>query len=103
MVIERLKRLPKEVKIRASNNCLSITEHDDKLFIAWRTAPFHFASTKTKMYVMSSVDDGENWDFEYEVELGADVREPYLVETNGRFFLYFFQGGTDPIAFQPNR
>ena len=99
MIIKRFNGLPKEVKIKASNNCLSIAEFDGKLFIAWRTAPFHFASSKTKMYVMSSVDDGENWDFEYEIELGADVREPYLVETAGRFFLYFFQAGTDPIQF----
>lgn len=51
------------------------------------------------MYVMSSMDDGQTWEYEYEIELGADVREPYLVETAGRFFLYFFQAGTDPIAF----
>jgi len=90
MVISRLKRLPNEVKIKASNNCLSIANYDGRLFIAWRSAPFHFASKKTKMFVMSSADDGENWDFEYKIELGADVREPYLVETEGRFFLYFF-------------
>jgi len=101
-VISRFKRLPKEVRIEASNNCLSIAEFDGKLFIAWRTAPFHFASKKTKMYVMSSSDDGENWEYEHEIELGADVREPYLVETAGHFYLYFFQAGTDPIAFQPN-
>jgi len=102
IVIGHFKGLPKEVKIKASNNCLSIAEFDDKLFIAWRSAPFHFASSKTKMYVMSSIDDGENWTYEYEVELGADVREPYLVETAGHFYLYFFQAGTDPIQFKPN-
>lgn len=96
-MISRLKHLPKEVKIKASNNCISIAEYKGKLFIAWRSAPFHFASTKTKMYVMSSEDDGENWDFELEISLGADVREPYLVNTQGRFILYFFQAGTDPI------
>jgi len=102
IVISRFKRLPKEIKIRSSNNCLSISEFDGKLFIAWRTAPFHFASVKTKMYVMSSIDDGESWEYEHEIELEADVREPYLVETAGHFYLYFFQAGTDPIAFQPN-
>lgn len=96
-MIARFHNLPKEVKIEASNNCLSIAEFDGKLFIAWRTAPFHFASKKTKMYVMSSEDDGITWVYEHVIELGADVREPYLVETDNRFFLYFFQAGTDPI------
>lgn len=84
-----------------SNNCLSIESFEGKLFLAWRTAPDHFASTQTKMYIMSSSDQGTTWTKEHEIALGTDVREPYLVSFGGQLHFYFFQAGTDPLAFQP--
>lgn len=54
------------------------------------------------MYIMSRENNGEKWFYEHVIELGSDVREPYLLVVQGRLFLYFFQAGTDPIAFEPN-
>ena len=50
----------------------------------------HFASKKTKIYIMSSKDDGITWVKENEIELGSDAREPFLLEVGGKFFFYFF-------------
>lgn len=46
--------LPEGVDILHSNNCLSIATYQDSLYIAWRSAPMHFASSKTKIFIMSS-------------------------------------------------
>lgn len=67
--------------------------------MGWRTGPFHFASSKAMLYIASSLDDGVTWEKEHEIYLATDVREPYFLEINGRFFFYFIVTGTDPIAF----
>lgn len=83
-----------------SNNNLDVTRHDGRVFLATRKAPNHFASTETRLFVFSSVDERQ-WDFEAEVHLGSDVREPRLLSLKGRLFLYFAQLGTDPVNFEP--
>jgi hypothetical protein len=47
---------------------------DGLLFIGWRSAPFHFASTQTSIYIMSSPDMGQTWQFENKIHLGSDAR-----------------------------
>ncbi len=102
MLVSKGVRLPEEVKIEASNNCLGWIKHDDTLFLGWRTGPYHFASSATKIYIMSSTNNGKSWDFEAEIYSGRDMREPYFISINGNLFFYFFEAGTNPIAFQPH-
>ena len=85
----------------ASNANVDITFHDGRLFMAWRTAPYHFADEGARMFVISSSDEGATWDFEHELALGSDVREPRFLSFEGMLQLIFFQGGTDPLAFEP--
>ena len=72
--------------------------------MGFRTAPTHFASKKTKMYVISSRDNGtRSWDFEMEISMGADMREPnFFIGANNTLHFTYFEAGTNPIAFQPH-
>ena len=94
-------RLPAEVRPKAANNNVDINLHDDRLFIAWRTAKTHYADADVMMYVMSSDNGGQWWSFETSVALQSDVREPRLLSIGGRLFLYFFEAGDNPIRFEP--
>lgn len=89
------------VLTNAANNNVAIELYDGQLFLAWRTAPTHFASTDAELHVVSSTDNGASWTLEHSVALGSDVREPNLFVLGGVLWLTFFQAGTDPYAFEP--
>lgn len=93
--------LPSEVETQTSNNNLDIVFHNNRLFLAWRTAPNHFASELTEIFIVSSSDDGETWDFEHRVDIDSDMREPRLLSYQNELQLIFFQAGTNPFAFEP--
>jgi len=63
--------------------------------------PDHFASTETEIYIISSTDWGQTWDFEHRLYMGSDMREPFFIEFNGILIFSFFQAGTDPLEFSP--
>lgn len=92
--------LPAEVVPQQANNNLDVSWHDGRLFLAFRTAPDHFASEATELYVVSSADE-TNWRYEGRFALGTDVREPQLVSWNGELHLYFAVLGTNALAFEP--
>ncbi len=93
--------LPDQVKCMDSNNNLDIISFDGRLFMGFRTAPDHFAGKKTMLYIVSSTDQGETWDYEAEVFMGSDMREPKFLAVGGKLMFYFFQAGTNRFAFQP--
>jgi hypothetical protein len=92
--------LDKNIKIQKSNNNVSICLSNGKIYIAFRTGPFHFASKKTGLYVISS-KDLLNWDKEFDYFDKRDVREPLLIEINDTLHLYFFSSGTKITSFKP--
>lgn len=94
------ENLPENVKVQQANNNLDIVKHEDRIFFAFRTAPNHFASSETVMYVLSSVDE-KTWEFETEIKMGTDLREPRFLLYNGRLFLYFAVLGSNPVKFEP--
>lgn len=94
--------LPAEAApVLRSNNNVDIAFHDGRLFLAWRTAPTHFASTETRMHLISSGDRGATWLHERTFALESDVREPLFLSYQGTLRFHFFQGGTNPTAFEP--
>lgn len=93
--------LPGEVAPQPANNNLDVERFDGRLFLAWRTAPTHFASADTVMYVVSSGDGGATWAFEASVALGTDVREPNFVVTGDTLHLLFAVLGDNPLDFAP--
>ena len=94
-------RLPVEFNINRSNNNVAIAMHEGLLFMAWRSAPTHFASSNTKMYVMSSPDLGQTWNAEKVIDLQTDVREPFLISVKGKLILQFFEAGNRAFHFEP--
>jgi hypothetical protein len=95
--------LPPEVTPMASNNNCAIEMVEGRLFLAFRTAPVHFASPRARMYVVSSADLGRTWAFEMVVAGGADAREPCFISIGGKLIFQWFDAGTDALAFEPRR
>ena len=94
------ENIPKEIVIQRGNNNLDLTRFGDRFYFAFRTAPTHFASKKTKLYVLSTADR-KSWRLEFEVHLGTDMREPRFAALDDRLFFYFFEAGKNPLGFQP--
>jgi len=93
--------LPAETDPQHSNNNLDVIRHTDgRVYLAWRTAPDHFAGPETIMYVVSSEDE-ETWEYETEVELGTDVREPGFLSFGDELIFYFTVLGTNRFTFEP--
>ncbi|MFO0567528.1 MAG: hypothetical protein U0263_17855 [Polyangiaceae bacterium] len=92
--------MPKQVVSQTSHNNLDIVWFGGRLYFAFRTAPHHFAGTKSVLYVVST-EDQRSWRYEAKVSLGRDVREPRFLPVGGRLFLYFAVLGTNPLAFEP--
>lgn len=85
-----------------SNNNLDACLLGSELFLAFRTAPTHFASRRARIELLSR-DEGGPWRHETSVVLGRDVREPRLVVFGERLLLYFFTAGVRPTRFEPDR
>lgn len=92
--------LPGGLPIQPANNNLDVVRHGEEVFLAFRTAPNHFASGLARLFVLRSVDQN-NWEYETEFYFGTDLREPRLLSFNGRLFLYFAQLGDNPLDFSP--
>ncbi len=92
--------LPIDVKCQKSNNNVSISIFNNRLYVAFRTGPTHFASKKTGMYVISTAD-GSSWRKEMEFFVGRDFREPFLIPIDGKMHFYCFGAGTKMTAFEP--
>ncbi len=94
--------LPAGLPVQRANNNVDLVRHGDDVFMAFRTAPFHFASDKAEVIVLRRGADGK-WLTEKRIHLGRDLREPRLFSFKGRLLLYFFSGGTHPLRFEPDR
>jgi hypothetical protein len=95
--------IPPEARVQPSNNNLDLEHFEDRLFLAWRTGPTHFADSKVELHVVSSIDGGETWEHETTIAIGADLREPRFVSLGGTLHLYYFEAGADFYAFRPKR
>lgn len=94
------EQLPEGVKPMRSNNNIDLALHHGRYYVAFRTAPTHFASAKTRIYVISSTNMS-TWRLEHDIFLKADMREPRFLVINDKLILYFFEGGTSMFKFEP--
>jgi len=94
------KVLPERIMIQKANNNLDLVFFKGKFYHAFRTAPSHFASKKTVLYVVSS-NDRKTWKYETEYSYQKDIREPRFTILGDSLLLYFFIGGTKPLKFEP--
>jgi hypothetical protein len=86
-----------------SNNNLDVTIWNGRVWLAWRTAPTHFASSKARFEVASADSIDGPWHHETTVSVGADLRESCFVEWDGRLHLYLMELGTHPLKYEPCR
>jgi hypothetical protein len=93
--------LPSNVILEASNNNCDIAIYDKRLFLGFRTAPTHFASSEAAQYVVSSANDGATWQLEREFRMYTDLREPKFLNFGGKLRYHYFQAGSDPVQFTP--
>jgi hypothetical protein len=98
-VLVRFPEGPAHIATQTSNNNLDVAEFRGRTFLAWRTAPTHFASSATEILVASEGPDG--FRLEGRFARGTDLREPRLLALGDRLLLYFAVLGTDPLAFEP--
>lgn len=92
--------MPAGVVSQDSHNNLDVIWYQNRIFFAFRTAPSHFASDETVLYLVSSVDQ-QSWSLEASFHLNTDLREPRFLSFDGRLFLYFAVLGYQPTAFEP--
>jgi len=94
--------LPPGLRVGRSNNNLDVIHYDQRLFLAWRTAPIHFASADAAIHIVVSDDTGATWQHETTIEMQRDVREPRFVSWRGRLLVYWFSAGTTTARFEPD-
>lgn len=92
--------IPENINCRNSNNNIDLVRFNGRYYCAFRTAPTHFASKKTVIYIISSTDL-KSWKKETEFFVNADMREPRFIEFNNQLHFYFFEGGTKMFKFEP--
>jgi len=91
--------LPAEVRLQDANNNLDVASFEGATWLAFRTAPTHFASADAVLHVMS--DDGSGWTWRGSFTEGTDVREPRLLAWEGQLWFAYAVLGDDPMAFEP--
>ncbi|XP_023330192.1 uncharacterized protein LOC111702671 [Eurytemora carolleeae] len=101
LLISKNKTLAVEAVNMESNNNVAAKLFRGRLYVGWRTAPVHFASVETRLHIVSSGNNGSTWEYEQTIFLGSDLREPFFVEAEGNLLFYFFQGGSNPLDFEP--
>lgn len=92
--------IPPDLEVMPASNNLDVIRHGGRVFLAWRTAPDHFASADALIHVVSSADEVE-WEHGATFNVGRDLREPRFLELQGTLLLYMTVLGTDPLAFAP--
>jgi hypothetical protein len=91
------------LEVGASNNNVDIEYFESRLYMGFRTSENHFASKDTRMVVMASADDGVSWELELEISMETDLREPRLLSFLGQLQFIFFEGGSNPLKFEPQK
>ncbi len=92
--------MPKECKIQKSNNNVDLIRYNERYYLAFRTAPSHFPSKKSVLYLLSS-EDFQNWKLEKTFFYRKDLREPrFFVFKDTLYFLFFTLKGSN-IKFSP--
>lgn len=94
------ENLPEQVKSLKAHNNLDVAFFKGRYYVAFRTAPSHFASPKVRIYILSTTDF-TTWQYEQEFCLKSDMREPRFFQNNDTLFFTFFKAGTNMFRFQP--
>ena len=100
IIISSPKKMKFDLEFGDSNNCVDIIK-DDKYYLAFRSAPTHFASSDAKIHVMSS-ENLSVWTHEKSFDFGNDLREPRFILSDD-LRLYFVELGKKWYGFEPKQ
>lgn len=92
--------LPADANVQVSHNNLDAIAYQGAIFLAYRSAPSHFASTETKLTVLRTTDL-RSFTTEATFQFQRDLREPSFLVIGNQLHLYFATLGTDPSRFEP--
>jgi hypothetical protein len=92
--------LPAEAPAQTSNNNLDVVRFGGRVYLAFRSGPYHFASPEVRIHVVSSEDE-VSWRYEHTFSRTTDLREPRWLEVGGTLFLYLAELGTNRLDFEP--
>jgi len=87
-------------ELQTANNNLDVVRHAGRVYLAWRSAPTHFASAEVVMNVASSEDE-KTWRHEASFRMKRDLREPRLLSFGEHLFLYVSRLGDNAFDFAP--
>lgn len=87
-------------EVQTANNNLDVVRHQGRVYLAWRSAPSHFASANVVLNVASSEDE-RTWRHEASFRLKHDLREPRLLSLGDKLLLYVSRLGDSAFAFEP--
>lgn len=86
--------------VQNANNNLDVVRHQGRVYLAFRSAPTHFASSEVVLNVVSTEDE-QSFRYETSFRLGRDLREPRFLSLGDKLFLYVARLGSDPFDFEP--
>ena len=86
--------------VQTANNNLDVVRHQGRVYLAWRSAPSHFASAEVVINVVSSQDE-QTWRYETHFSMKRDLREPRLLSLGDKLLLYVARLGDNAFAFEP--
>lgn len=87
-------------EVQTANNNLDVVRHQGRVYLAWRSAPSHFASAEVVINVASSEDE-QTWRHETSFRMKRDLREPRLLSLGDQLFLYVSRLGDNAFDFEP--
>lgn len=101
--------LPSAVTTDVSNNNLDVALFQGQLYVAFRTAPTHFASDQVLLHVVRAADPWKlgqadakiDWVHELTLDMDRDLREPRLFVLGDKLYLYYALLGAELTSFDP--
>lgn len=88
--------------IQKANNNLDVVAFNNEYYLAFRTAPSHFASKKTRLVILKTTNLVD-YTIDTNIGIGNDIREPRFCVKGDSLFLYFFEGGSKKFKFEPKK
>jgi hypothetical protein len=92
--------LPLGLEVKTANNNLDVVRHGGLTYLAFRSAPSHFAGSETALHVVRSADE-QSWQWVASFAERRDLREPRWLALGERLFLYVSVLGDNPFDFVP--
>ncbi len=90
------------LQVQKANNNLDAVAFNNAYYLAFRTAPSHFASKKTRLVILKTTN---LVDYAIDTTFGIDndIREPRFCVKGDSMLLYFFEGGSKKFKFEPKK